>query len=164
MAADEQPTASAERDLMRRTRPHTSTGVVGAIGLGASAAWCVVFTYSFASAWLRRGAPFVPTAQKKIEAIFAPGGLLSVSAPSLRRSTARVVDLGSGGGALVRAAVRQGGFGCAVGYEINPGLLAMSKLCAFGSRREQFRLQSLWAADLSAADVVFVYGVPFHAH
>lgn len=68
------------------------------------------------------------------------------------------MDLGSGGGALVRAAIRQGGFGRATGYEINPALVGLSWLRA--APGETHRLQSLWDADLSDADVCIVYGVP----
>ena len=46
-----------------------------------------VFSYSFVSAWFRRGAPFVPTAQRKIEKLFAAhGGLLSHIPLEKRRS------------------------------------------------------------------------------
>ena len=74
------------------------------------------------------------------------------------RSKMHCVDLGSGDGALVRAAVREGGFGTATGYEINPMLVAWSQLRAAAG--ERYRMQSLWEADLSEAQLVFVYGVP----
>ena len=71
-----------------------------------------------------------------------------------------LVDLGSGGGALVRAAVRQGGFGRGSGYELNPGLVAWSRFGSLLSSAETFHLADLWTADVSDADIVFVYGVP----
>ena len=58
----------------------------------------------------------------------------------------------------MRAAVRQGRFSKATGYEINPALVGFSRL--FATESESYRLQSLWEADLSECDVVCVYGVP----
>lgn len=115
-----------------------------------------VFGYSFASAWLRRGAPFVPTAARKIDAIFATSDGLLSRLPSSRRH--HLIDLGAGSGTLVRAAVRQGKFDRATGYEINPALVSIARLVASDS--EAHRLQSLWEADLTDCDVVCVYGVP----
>lgn len=126
--------------------------MVGGIAINA------VFLFSFGSAWFRRGAPFVPTAQRKIDAIFGRGGLLR--ALPQRRQRKHMVELGSGGGALVRAAVRQGGYSKATGYEINGVLVGYSWIRSCFSDGEHFRLQSLWAADVSDADLVFVYGVP----
>ena len=124
----------------------------------ASAGVAAVFSYSFASAWLRRGAPFVPTAKRKIDRLFAANDGILSRIPRDRRREMHVIDLGSGGGALVRAAIRQGGFGRATGYEINPALVALSWLQS--ATGEAYRLQSLWEADLSDADVCLVYGVP----
>lgn len=133
------------------SRSDTAFGGVLAGGIAINA----IFLYSFGSAWFRRGAPFVPTAQRKIETIFGASGLLRALP---RRS--HMVDLGSGGGALVRAAVRQGGFRRATGYEINAPLVAYSQLRSVRNAEERFHLQSLWEADVSDADLVFVYGVP----
>lgn len=71
-----------------------------------------------------------------------------------------LVDLGSGEGSLVRAAVRQGGLGRATGYEINPALLALARLRSLASPHEAFRWRSLWAADLARCDVAIVHGIP----
>ena len=91
----------------------TESALSGALAAGLAAN--AVLLYSFGSAWFRRGAPFVPTAQRKIDAIFGRGGLLA----KLPRK-ALCVDLGSGGGALVRAATRQHGFERAEGYDLAP--------------------------------------------
>jgi SAM-dependent methyltransferase len=152
--------------------------------LGASAAFLCVVCYSFGAARLRRGAPFVPTAQRKVDATFGPNGLLRQHLPiGKSRSASHLVDLGSGGGTLIRAAVRSGGFGRATGYEINPALVMFSRLRSALSESEHFRLQcvasiehappfsadadhsatvgrSLWQADLTDVDVVLLYAVP----
>ena len=54
--------------------------------IGGGVALNAVMLYSFGYAWLRRGAPFVPTAQRKLDAIFGPIGLLQ---SVRRRSSAR---------------------------------------------------------------------------
>ena len=139
---------------MARERDAVDTAT--AVGMAAGIALNGIFLYSFGSAWFRRGAPFVPTAQRKVEAIFGRSGLLRKLPP--QRS--HMIDLGSGGGALVRAAVRQGGFRRATGFEINGPLVAYSKLRSALNPAERFRLESLWTADVTDADLVFVYGVP----
>lgn len=69
-----------------------------------------------------------------------------------------VVDLGSGDGRLLYAAAARGAK--AVGYEINPFLIALTllrtKLKGF-SNSIWVEKQSLWKADLKVADVIFVY-------
>lgn len=129
--------------------------------LGVTGSVCAVFSFSFAAAWMKRGAPFVQTARRKVDAIFADGGLIHRMIPNNRmRHRMHVVDLGSGDGALVRGAVRQGNFGRATGYEINPALVAYARLRSLHNTDERHRLQSLWDADLSDAHLVLVYGVP----
>ena len=126
------------------------------LALAAGTAVNAVFAYSFVTAWRRKGAPFVPSAQAKIDAIFGRGGVLQ----SHVRRRQHAVDLGSGGGAFVRAAVRNGHFARATGYELNPALVLFARIQSVLARGEHFRLCSLWDADLSDADLVFVYGVP----
>ncbi|KAJ1620757.1 hypothetical protein T492DRAFT_1075531 [Pavlovales sp. CCMP2436] len=128
--------------------------IVGLVGVNA------VLGVSFGMAMRRQGAPFVPTAAAKIRAVFgAEKGLLArVLGPS--RGDLHLVDLGSGEGAMVRAAVREGGFGRATGYELNPALLVVAQLRSMGRGVERHVWKSLWLADLSEANVVFVYGVP----
>lgn len=68
------------------------------------------------------------------------------------------VDLGSGDGRLLYASAANGAK--AVGYEINPFLIALTllrtKLKGF-SNNIWVEKQSLWKADLKVADVIFVY-------
>lgn len=126
------------------------------VALASGIALNGVLLYSFGSAWFRRGAPFVPTAQRKLDAIFHRERGLLRSLPTRRH----LVDLGSGGGALVRAAVRQGGFERSTGYEINGALVAYARMRSLRDANESHLLRSLWDADVRDADVVFVYGVP----
>ena len=131
-----------------------------AIALGVALNACLL--YSDLSAWLRLGAPFVPTAGNKINTVFGEDGLLHalLISDSFKGRSTNMIDLGSGAGALVRAAVREGGFSQATGYEVNGALVAYARLRSLFSPGENFKLQSLWEADVSDADLVFVYGVP----
>ena len=78
----------------------TSSAVNDAVSVALASGLALngVLLYSFGSAWFRRGAPFVPTAQRKVDAIFHPKRGLLRALPRRRH----MVDLGSGGGALVR--------------------------------------------------------------
>jgi len=128
-----------------------------------------------------RGAPFLPTAARGLDATFAR----IRSHPSRRshRTTGgreerqqeegrcrsslrhgRFVDLGSGDGRVVFRAAREGMFSQCVGVEINPVLhaWAMARRLVQAERYwgvTEFRMQDLWSVDLTRADVVAVYGL-----
>ncbi|KAG8465555.1 hypothetical protein KFE25_002862 [Diacronema lutheri] len=125
-----------------------TTLTAGLVGANA------VLGVSFAAALLCVGAPFVPTARAKADAIFdASDGLLTKASAMLPASRAarelHVVDLGSGEGTIVRAAVRVGGYGGATGYEVNPALVALARLRSLGAgRREEHRCPG-WAGRSS---------------
>lgn len=94
--------------------------------------------------------PYVATERQKIDTIIKLAKI---------KNRETVVDLGSGDGRLLFAAASAGAH--AIGYEINPLLLALTfihaKLKGLSDRIEAKR-QSLWRADLAVADVIFVYG------
>lgn len=89
-----------------------------------------------------------------------------------------VVDLGSGDGRLLIAAANAGAH--AIGYEINPLLVFLTRLKArllhlrgggiatksgkrhLGGGQVIVKKQNLWQADLSQADVIFVYSLKTH--
>jgi hypothetical protein len=140
----------------------TMTVAGGVLALGN-----LVVGTSLMPALLGRGAPFVPTARAKIEALFGRDGLLrpgssrSLLPPAPPVAHLRLIDLGSGDGALLRAATREAGFGHAAGWEINPFLVGYSRMRSSGRQsREVTRWRSLWDAPVAEADVVLVYGAP----
>lgn len=133
---------------------------------GAVAAAGAALAPSLIPALCRRGAPYVPTAREKIDFLFGRSGVLLDSdvhswlSPCQRaRGVAdlRFVDLGSGGGVMLRAA-SGAGYKSATGFEVNPGLALCS--AARGGRGVSTRWQSLWEAPLDDADVVLVFGCP----
>lgn len=78
----------------------------------------------------------------------------------------RVIDLGSGDGRIVIAFAERGAM--AVGYEINPLLVAKSrknieraeKARPEIASRAMIEWKSFWDADLSQFDIVIVYSLP----
>lgn len=111
--------------------------------------------------------PYVATDKRRIETI--------INLASIKRGET-VIDLGSGDGRLLFAAAQKGAR--AIGYEINPFLVAITRIKArfsnlhprgevkasprshpAGCEPEVItKRQNLWKADLKVADVIFVYG------
>ncbi|MDO8582103.1 MAG: 50S ribosomal protein L11 methyltransferase [bacterium] len=97
------------------------------------------------------GAPFLPTGKKYVEEMVDLAAL---------QPNERFVDLGSGDGRLVIAAAQRGAN--AVGYEINPFLVAIARFRIWYSGvgdRATIRWQSFWSADFRAADVISIFGI-----
>lgn len=95
-----------------------------------------------------RGAPYVPTHAKDIEALF---GLYSFKKSDI------LVDLGSGDGRVLAAAARHGIR--SVGYELNPFLAVLSKArLAKLTPRPEVKIADFWTHKLpSETAVVFVF-------
>lgn len=95
------------------------------------------------------GVPCLPTRQNK--------AVLMMDLAGIKEGT-KVVDLGSGFGRLMFLAAGRGAE--VVGYELNPFLVAWSRLVAVlknQSSKVKIIRRSLYKADLSQADVVFAY-------
>lgn len=110
-------------------------------------------------------APFVSPAFRKICLPYVPAtdaqvrNVLSVLCRRTRRSA--LVDLGSGDGRIVFEAARQG-FAPCVGVELNPWLVAYSKIRALASdlaSKPRFQRADLWKFSLVPFDNVVVFGV-----
>lgn len=100
------------------------------------------------------GAPFVPstgsTTKRMIE-------LAHISSNSI------VYDLGSGDGRLLFAAAKQGAKKV-IGVEINPWLVLLTKIRIYVSPYRNIircTLKNFWSVDLTSADVVFIYLLPW---
>ncbi|MFZ5535193.1 MAG: class I SAM-dependent methyltransferase [Patescibacteria group bacterium] len=99
------------------------------------------------------GGPFVPSSKKSVDAMVALAKI---------RSGQTIIDVGSGDGRVLFAAAKKGAN--AIGIEINPYLVRFTQIKAFlGAYRGRItvRWQNLWSADLTNADVVFVYLIPW---
>ncbi|HMS92041.1 MAG TPA: hypothetical protein PJ993_01000 [Candidatus Saccharibacteria bacterium] len=92
------------------------------------------------------GAPYVPTRQLDIEAIFEDIKPMGVSS---------FVDLGSGDGKLVLHAAKLGYN--ATGYEINPILWVISSYRIRNYKNARIVFRNMWSADVSKADLVFCF-------
>ena len=95
--------------------------------------------------------PYVATGKEKIPTIIKLANI---------KSGDIAIDLGSGDGRLLFAAAAKSGVH-AIGYEVNPFLVVLTKILALFkglSKKIEVRRQNLWDADLSSADVIFVYG------
>lgn len=109
-------------------------------------ALAVVLVLSF-GAVLLVGAPYMPTLKKSCQQAL---DLLDLKAGQT------LVELGSGDGVMLKLAAERGLK--AVGYELNPFLVIISRLRTLRYRRQvKIRWRNFWKADLSRADGVFVF-------
>lgn len=93
------------------------------------------------------GAPYVPTLKISCDQ--------ALNLLDLKRGQT-LLELGSGDGAMLVAAARRGLK--AVGYELNPFLVIISKLRTRRYRSQvKVRWGSFWSKDLSSADGVYVF-------
>ena len=97
-----------------------------------------------------RGAPYVPTLGKEIEQAFS---VLYKLGPQ-----DTLVDIGSGDGIVLRHGARRGA--TAIGYEINPILVLVSRLASARNPRVQVKLADFWQSKLpQATTVVYIFSV-----
>jgi hypothetical protein len=95
------------------------------------------------------GAPYVPSKRRDIERAFTKLYKLS--------SKDTLVDMGSGDGVVLRMARRYGA--TAVGYEISPLLVLLSRLLARGDGKQKIISKSYWSANFpSATTVIYTFG------
>lgn len=95
------------------------------------------------------GAPYVPSQRKYIKRAFDYFGV---------KEGDTIVDIGSGDGVVLRIASRFGAK--AVGYEINPILVTISKLLSFRDPNVEVRLENAWLARLPKnTDLVYAFAV-----
>ena len=93
-----------------------------------------------------RGAPYVPTHRREI--IRAFDELYPLSATDV------LVDIGSGDGVVLREAAKRGAR--AIGYELNPVLVVLSRFLSRRYRGVEVRLADMWLTPLPD-DTTIVY-------
>ena len=95
------------------------------------------------------GAPYVPSKKSDLEPAFT--SLYELG------ETDTLVDIGSGDGVVLRMASRKGAK--AVGYEINPLLVGISRWLSRRDPKVTVRLASFWSAQLpSTTTIVYTFG------
>lgn len=112
--------------------------------------WIVAIVFCAFGFVVFRGAPYVPSHRRYAR-------LALTKLYRLKRSDV-LVDLGSGDGIILRLAAKSGAR--AVGYELNPILVLISRLLARGDRRQTTKLADMWLVDFPAeTTVVYVFSV-----
>lgn len=97
-----------------------------------------------------RGSPYVPSRKKYIRQAFKK--LYPLTSADL------LVDIGSGDGIVLREAAKTGAL--AVGYEINPILVLISRLLSRKHNRITIHLANFWTSSLpNETTVVYVFSV-----
>ena len=97
----------------------------------------IIFLVIFFGCVVFFGAPYVPSHKKDVKRIFE---YLGVDEKDL------VVDLGSGDGVVLRAASATGAR--AIGIEINPILIGITRLLSLRDDRVSVMLQNIWMTQL----------------
>lgn len=96
------------------------------------------------------GAPYVPSRRRDLKRMF--NELVPIDGDDI------VLDFGSGDGLVLREVSRRGGR--AIGYEIHPLFVAISKLLSWGDARVQIRLVNAWLADFpKGTTLVYAFSV-----
>ncbi len=96
------------------------------------------------------GAPYVPSQKKYIARAFT-------SLYQLDRNDV-LLDIGSGGGVVLRMASKRAAK--AIGYEINPALVIISKLLSIHNKKVQIHLADLWKKNIpDDTTVIYVFAV-----
>lgn len=112
-------------------------------------AWVAVTLFLIFGFVVFFGAPYVPARLGHVRAAFDE--LYSVSDKDT------LVDLGSGDGKVLREAARRGA--TAVGVELNPILVILTRLMSWGDKTVRVQLGSMWLMTFPAeTTVVYVFG------
>lgn len=96
-----------------------------------------------------RGAPYVPSRRSELETAFTKLYKLD------KRDV--LVDIGSGDGIVLRAAARRGAR--AIGYEINPVLVFVSRMLSRHDKKIEVLLADFWRTDFpDDTTIVYTFG------
>jgi len=107
----------------------------------------IVFVFGFV---VFTGAPYVPSQKRFLRQAFEQLYLLS--------DKDTLVDIGSGDGVVLRVAASYGAK--AVGYEINPVLVAITKFLSRGNSLVEAHVADVWRQHLpDSTTVIYVFGV-----
>ncbi|XP_067859479.1 adenine nucleotide translocase lysine N-methyltransferase isoform X2 [Heptranchias perlo] len=126
--------------------------IAGCTGLTAYVVWAGILMPGFRRVPLRLQVPYIPASRKQVQNVMT----------LLDGRSGKMVDLGSGDGRIVLEASKRG-FHPAVGYELNPWLIRLSKFYAWRAGchgKVSYMKQDLWKVDLSDCSNVTVFLAP----
>lgn len=103
-----------------------------------------VIIFTFFGIVVFRGAPYVPSHKKDIS------HALTVLYPLCENDV--LLDIGSGDGIVLRLASKKGAK--AIGYEINPILVLISKILSMHDKKVNIKLTDFWLAKIPAKTTV----------
>lgn len=107
----------------------------------------IVLAFGFVVFW---GAPYVPSKRKELKAAFD-------ELYPLKKSDV-VVDIGSGDGVVLREAALHGAG--AIGYELNPLLVAITRLASRREPKVQAHVANFWNIHLpEETTVIYIFAV-----
>ncbi|XP_049416980.1 adenine nucleotide translocase lysine N-methyltransferase [Epinephelus fuscoguttatus] len=138
-----------------KTRPLGGWGIAqiaAGTGLAVYAMWVGVLQPGFRKVPLRLQVPYIPASKAQVDNVMT----------LLRGRKGGLVDLGSGDGRIVLEAHRQG-FTPAVGYELNPWLVHLSRFHAWRAGHHEkvsYRREDLWKVNLTECKNVTVFLAP----
>jgi hypothetical protein len=112
--------------------------------------WLVLLVFLIFGLTVFRGAPYLPSQKKNIRIA------LTELYPLTKNDT--LIDIGSGDGVVLRQASKLGA--AAVGYEINPILVLVSRLLSIRYKHIKVHLSDFWYSHLpSDTTVIYVFSV-----
>ncbi|XP_011602096.1 adenine nucleotide translocase lysine N-methyltransferase [Takifugu rubripes] len=121
-------------------------------GLAIYAMWVGILQPGFRKVPLKLQVPYIPASKAQVDNVMT----------LLKGRNGGLVDLGSGDGRIVLEASRRG-FSPAVGYELNPWLICLSRFHAWRADRHEkvsFRREDLWKVDLTECKNITVFLAP----
>jgi hypothetical protein len=112
--------------------------------------WIAAFIFVIFGFVVFRGAPYVPSHRNYAK--------LALTKLYKLKPNDVLLDLGSGDGTILRIASKQGAR--AVGYELNPVLVMITKFLARGDKKQKVVLADMWLADFPTdTTVVYAFSV-----
>ncbi|EEC48937.1 predicted protein [Phaeodactylum tricornutum CCAP 1055/1] len=164
-ALDELGISASDLGGPDKDSPPTKLHPIIAFGIGAFCVANLGLLMSLPPVLRGKGAPYLPTFQKNLDAMFRQLRQQPHFQKQIRDGTKLTfVDLGSGDGRVVFRAAAENLFVKSTGYELNPllHLLASGRRWVGGPRQWElttFYCSDLWNVDLRRANVVTVYGL-----
>ncbi|XP_056143899.1 adenine nucleotide translocase lysine N-methyltransferase [Lampris incognitus] len=126
--------------------------IAAGTGLAVYAMWVGILQPGFRKVPLRLQVPYLPASKAQVQNVMT----------LLRGRPGTLVDLGSGDGRIVLEAHRQG-FHPAIGYELNPWLVRLSRFHAWRAGlhgKVSYRREDLWKVNLTDCKNVTVFLAP----